>query len=149
MQNKLKGLNKEYDEKIARLKTLRKVLGMTQKEFALSINLAQTSYSEIENFRSRLTDRNIDAICREHNANAEWLKRGVGDIFKKNNDIDLIEELRKKYKLDKLTTEVVKNFLELDKKTKEDFIKYFVKMIEYYYINNPKKIEKLIENVKK
>ena len=127
-----------------RIKVLRKLLGLTQKEFSKKIGLKGVAM--IESGKRNVTERSISEICREYNVKVEWLKDGKEPIFRQDS---LFEEIKNKYELDELTTEVVKNFLELDKKTKEDFIKYFVKIAESYYLSNPKKMDELLKKVER
>lgn len=73
-----------------RLRMLRKKLNLTQKEFANSIGLKSSSaIGNIELGLIELSQRNIDAICKEHNVNEEWLKTGTGNMF---NEISLEDE---------------------------------------------------------
>ncbi len=108
-----------------RLRELRKTLNLTQKEFAATIGLKQTSYSEIENNRSDLTERNKNLICQAFNVNPEWLETGNGDIFLQS-DKDLLEEVAKEYGLTDIGKQIVKAYVELpeDKRNAvNDFIK--------------------------
>jgi transcriptional regulator with XRE-family HTH domain len=66
----------------SRLKSLRKALkGMKQGEFAKKIGLKQGSYSDIENGKETLTDRNIKLICLTFGVSETWLRMGKGEVF--------------------------------------------------------------------
>ena len=66
-----------------RIKELRKILNMTQKEFSEKIFLKQAILSELEKNKVKITDRTIDSICEKYNVNREWLTTGEGEMFKK------------------------------------------------------------------
>ncbi len=67
---------------IERLIYLRKkVLKLTQKDFAEKIGLKRSSLSVIEAGYVNLTDRNIEFICSMFNVNKKWLESGEGEIF--------------------------------------------------------------------
>lgn len=73
-----------------RLRLLRKKLNLTQKEFANSIGLKSSSaIGNIELGLIELSERNIDAICKKHNVNEDWLKNGIGNMF---NEVSLEDE---------------------------------------------------------
>jgi transcriptional regulator with XRE-family HTH domain len=67
-------------EIIQRLKELRKKLGINQGKFAERIGLKQGSYSDIENEKEVLTQRNIKLICLEFGVNMDWLLTGQGPM---------------------------------------------------------------------
>lgn len=110
-----------------RLRELRKVLGLTQKEFANSIGIKQTSYSDIENLRRELTERNKNLICKAFNVNPQWLETGIGEMFvePKNN---LLEELAKQYNLDDFGKNIVLAYAELGENERKA-VKKFIKSI--------------------
>lgn len=63
-----------------RIKYLRKdILNKTQKEFGSQIGLKPNSVSDIESGKNNPTEQTIKAICREFNANEEWLRTGNGE----------------------------------------------------------------------
>lgn len=66
---------------LERLKKLRKLLSLSQKEFAEKIGIKQSSYSSIEKGRRSLADRYIKSICMAYNVNEQWLRTGEGQIF--------------------------------------------------------------------
>jgi len=66
---------------IENIKNLRKVLGLSQADFANKIGVTQGHLSDIENSKKVLTDRSIKIICSEFNVNEEWLKTGEGEMF--------------------------------------------------------------------
>lgn len=64
-----------------RIKELRKALGLTQQEFADKIGVKRNSLANYETGRNTPLDAIVVSICREFNANEEWLRTGEGDMF--------------------------------------------------------------------
>lgn len=73
-----------------RVKELRKALGLSGEKFGEKIGVTRSAISDIERGRNGLSDSNILAICREFNVNEEWLRTGIGEMFK---DMSLDEEI--------------------------------------------------------
>ena len=65
-----------------RVRILRKDLKLSQEEFGKRLGLSVASISMIEKGTARLTQRNINSICSEFNANLDWLINGQGDMYK-------------------------------------------------------------------
>lgn len=65
-----------------RIKQLRKILNMTQREFADALNVKRSTISTWEAPNYELTNRSIINICEKFNINEEWLRTGNGPIFK-------------------------------------------------------------------
>lgn len=64
-----------------RLKKLRKILGLTQQEFANKIGMKQNTIAQYEMGRTIPSNAIIFSICREFNVNETWLKTGEGEMF--------------------------------------------------------------------
>jgi len=64
-----------------RLRELRKILKLTQSEFAAKLEMAQNSYSKLETGENSLTDKNIFLICLIYDVNESWLRTGKGEMF--------------------------------------------------------------------
>lgn len=64
-----------------RVRVLRKEKNLTLEKFGESLGVGKTAISKIENNERGLTDQMILAICREYNANEEWLRTGSGEMF--------------------------------------------------------------------
>lgn len=78
---------------LKRLKQLRKLLGLTQQEFASAIGLKQGSYSMIENGATPLNAIHIKVICTTFNVNEEWLREGLEPVFIGSKDEKCIVEI--------------------------------------------------------
>ena len=64
-----------------RIKKLRKILGLTQQEFANRIGIKRNTVATYESGRNEPIDAVIALICREFNVNEQWLRTGEGEIF--------------------------------------------------------------------
>ena len=64
-----------------RIKTLRKSLCISQKEFGRSIGLSQRAISLMESGKCNVTDRNIQSICSAYAVSEPWLRTGEGDML--------------------------------------------------------------------
>ena len=75
--------NKEINKRVRELREMKK---LTQKEFGENINVTREAISSIENGSNNLTERNLKSICDFYNVNEEWLRHGEGAVFKKKID---------------------------------------------------------------
>lgn len=64
-----------------RIKKIRKDLNLTQDEFAAKINLSRNFIAQIEIGTKVPSDRTIKQICKEFNANEDWLRTGLGEPY--------------------------------------------------------------------
>lgn len=64
-----------------RIKKLRKVLDLTQQEFADRIGIKRNSFANYETGRNTPIGAIIVSICREFNVNEDWLRTGEGEMF--------------------------------------------------------------------
>lgn len=64
-----------------RLKELRQVLELSQKQFAEKINLSQTHLASLESGKRTLTERVSKDICRIYHINEDWLVNGNPPMY--------------------------------------------------------------------
>jgi len=64
-----------------RIKELRKILGLTQKEFANRIGKSTISIAKWEAGDRTPDESTLKLISKEFNVSEEWLKTGEGEIF--------------------------------------------------------------------
>lgn len=62
-----------------RLKYIRKINGLKQKEFGDSIGIARSQIACYETGRSSIPDRTIREVSRVYGFNEEWIKYGTGE----------------------------------------------------------------------
>lgn len=78
-----------------RLKELRIRLKLSQADFGEKLFLSQNQVSLIEKGKRNLTDRSVNAICREFDVNEEWLRTGEGEMFiDLTKDLDASDEIK-------------------------------------------------------
>ena len=65
----------------ARVKLIRKALGLTQEQLAQRLGVGKTALSMIETGKTRLSTRNKNILVQELNLNPEWLESGKGEMF--------------------------------------------------------------------
>ena len=81
-----------------RIRELRKVLNLSQREFANKIGLKQNAISYMEKSCSTVTEQNIKNICSQFSVNENWLRTGFGKMFLENEKkpkefFDIFDEL--------------------------------------------------------
>lgn len=64
-----------------RIKELRKLLNLTQREFANKIGMQTNTIAVYEMGVRKPKSSTISIICHEFNVNEEWLLNGIGDTF--------------------------------------------------------------------
>lgn len=115
-----------------RIKELRKVLKATQAEFSSRIGLSRNFIAQVEIGTKIPSDRTISDICREFHVNEDWLRNGVGDMFKQRDGSfsEILSEL------DDSDDDFIKSFItvymELDEDSKEVLRQIATKMSEKY-----------------
>jgi transcriptional regulator with XRE-family HTH domain len=74
-----------------RIKEIRKSLGLSQKEFAQSIEIPNSSMSEFESGRTKPTFYFYFNVSKVHNVNLRYLFHGEGKMFENEGDSIRIE----------------------------------------------------------
>lgn len=110
-----------------RIKHIRKKANLSQEEFASKINLAGNSISRIENGTRNPSERTIIDICERFDVNYDWLKNGVGEIYKETSDT-IITLLKSKYNLDDLDIKIIEQYMTLSPIERQVFKDYIKKM---------------------
>lgn len=111
-----------------RVNEVRKELGRTQVEFAKKIGLSQGTLSGIEKGDVSVTERNIQAICKEFNVNEEWLRTGEGEMFIKLSRDDELAKWAGELANPNNNDEFVKKFVHILSKLSVDEWKVLEKM---------------------
>ena len=95
-----------------RIKKLRKVLDLTQQEFAERIGSVQNTITGYETGRRGPSNQVVTIICREFGVNEAWLRTGEGEMFIKAPNTAL-EELAVDFYLDPFDEALVDEYLHL------------------------------------
>nr|DAM32955.1 MAG TPA: Helix-turn-helix XRE-family like protein [Caudoviricetes sp.] len=115
-----------------RVKQLRKSLDLTLEKFGDRLGVTKVAISNIENGKRAVTEQMSKAICREFNVSEDWLRNGVGDMFKQRDGSfsEILSEL------DDSDDDFIKSFItvymELDEDSKEVLRQIATKMSEKY-----------------
>ena len=76
-----------------RLKSVRTVLKLSQRDFSKGIFLKQSSYARIEQGKISVNERIIALVCTKYNVNKLFLKDGKGKMFNDNQPNVKLETL--------------------------------------------------------
>lgn len=71
----------------ARLRLIRKQLGMTQEQLAQRLGIGKAALSMIETGKASLSTRNKNILVQDFNINIEWLDTGKGRMFLAEPDL--------------------------------------------------------------
>lgn len=116
-----------------RIKELRKVLNLTQQEFADKLNIKRGAIANYEIGRNEPIDAVISLICKEFNVSEDWLRNGEGEMFKERSPSeevgyyveDLLEYDGNGNPFYDMIIEMMKKYSELDDKSKTVIREYF------------------------
>lgn len=107
-----------------RIKRIRKMLDLTQQEFADRIGIKRNTIANYESGRNEPVDSVISLICREYGVNEIWLRTGDGEMFTPNPATEL-DALKERYGLSQAECSLIDVFVnmnEKDRKTVLDFV---------------------------
>ena len=116
-----------------RIKSLRKVLGLTQQEFADKLGISRGNIGAYEVGKNAPSDAVISLIVRIFNANENWLRTGEGEMFvprSVKDEIDYFVEDLLDYDGEgnpfyDMIIEMMKDYHDLDEKSKKVIRDYF------------------------
>lgn len=133
-----------------RIKELRERLGMSQTEFAESLNLKRNSISLIEVGKRNPSDRTILDICNKFDVSEDWLRSGTGEVFLETPS-STMEQLRREFNLDEFDFNLVYEYLKLGGEQRKAVRDFFYRVIEAeenvdYISEAPRTPEELEEN---
>lgn len=106
-----------------RVKKLRKVLDLTQAEFATRIGVKRNTVATYEMGRSAPSDAALSLICREFHVNETWLRTGEGEMFQPEPR-DVLDEMISQYGLPGEVRVIVEKFVELKPDAQQVVIEY-------------------------
>lgn len=108
-----------------RIKKLRRELDLTQQQFGEKLSIKGNTISQYESKKSNPVDSVVSLICREFNVSEEWLREGVGEMFKPE-PADELANLAKKYNLSNAAYIVVEKFVNLKPEKQKELIDFIV-----------------------
>lgn len=92
------------------IKKIRKELDLTQQKFADKIGVKRNTIAMYEMGKTIPSDQTVKSICREFNVNEEWLRNGIGEMFKAAPS-DALDQLAYKYHLSEADYTIVEKFV--------------------------------------
>lgn len=102
----------------SRIKELRSVLGLSQKDFADKLGLTDTAISKIEKGDRNPSEQTIKSVCREFNIDYFWLTEGKGDMFTSFPET-IIDEVVNQFKLNKGDKAILQAYVNLSDSKRE------------------------------
>ena len=67
---------------VQRIIEVRKAQNLNQRQFAEKLGLSRSFINQVETGKKNVSDRTITDICRCFHVNEEWLRTGVGQMYK-------------------------------------------------------------------
>lgn len=107
-----------------RIKELRKVLKLTQQEFANKIHISRGALAVYEIGRNEPIDAVISLICRVFNVNETWLRTGNGKMFVEQSEFSL-DDLAKQCSASEIDLKIVKKYFELPANIRHMVVDHF------------------------
>jgi transcriptional regulator with XRE-family HTH domain len=107
-----------------RIKSVRKALGISQRDFCEGIYLSHSFYSKIETGMRNPNERVYELISNKYKVNKDWLITGKGEMFSESPpDVELMQLVEIIKELDPLFRDCIiqqiKLMANLHKKTKK------------------------------
>lgn len=114
-----------------RLLELRKACKKTQSDFAAVLGLSRTALAEIEAGRNTVLDRHLMMLenWKDYSVNINWLRTGDGEMFLLTES-DILEQLRKEYKLDDERFAFICSFIKLSRDEQGIILKFMRSVYE-------------------
>lgn len=112
-----------------RIKELRKVLRLTQEEFAEKIGVKRNTVATYEMGRSVPSDAAIALICREFRVREVWLRTGSGEMFEPNPESEL-DALCDRYGLSRQSRAFIRQFVDLREDEQDVIMKYVLRVAD-------------------
>ena len=118
-----------------RFKELRKACGKTQEEWGKIIGITKNGVCDIETGRRNVIDKHLVALgnYKDKSINTEWIKTGIGDMFKKRTRTQEIGEFASRL------------MQESDETFRKRFLLALSKLDERYW----ETLEKIVDTLKK
>jgi len=117
-----------------RVKQIRKILKLSQEEFASRLGITAAGISRIESGKRNLTEQMLIHICKEFNVNEDWLRNGKGEIFKQFPNAAM-KELIQQYQLDELDMKIISEYILLDENKRRVIKEYIMKIADNNKLN--------------
>ena len=112
-----------------RVKEIRKELDLTLEKFGEKLGVTIVAISNIEKGNRNLTDQMAKSICREYNANYDYLMYGEGEMF---DDLPqtIVDELCVQYDLNDFDKVLVEMYVSLPAGSRERIKEYMKQLVK-------------------
>lgn len=107
-----------------RIKSIREMKTLTQKEFGEQIGVSRDVIGNIEYGRVEVKENIIKLVILKFNINEVWLRTGQGEMFTEPDTISL-DEYVKKHGITDLELDIVKTYLELEPQIRQAVLNHF------------------------
>ena len=108
----------------ARIRSIRKDLRISQKDFGAKIGLGQGAVSFMEQNGNTVIEQNIRLICETFGINEAWLRTGEGEREAVSAASDPFLPLRQKHQLSFIEEQVLRIYFKLDETAREAVCQY-------------------------
>ena len=114
----------------ARIRSIRKDLRISQKDFGAKIGLGQGAVSFMEQNGNTVIEQNIRLICETFGINEAWLRTGEGEREAVSAASDPFLPLRQKHHLSFIEEQVLRIYFKLDETAREAVCQYVQSVAE-------------------
>ncbi len=112
-----------------RIKKVRKVLDLTQQEFADRIGSKRNTVATYEMGRSTPSAAVVSLICKEFNVNEIWLRTGEGDMFNKTES-SAVDRLCTELKASELESQIISAYFKIEPNIRDSFVRRLIHEVE-------------------
>lgn len=112
-----------------RIRYLREKIGLSRAAFGQKIGVSGDVINNLERGRVEIKEPMIKLICSEFSINEEWLRTGSGEI-KVKNPSDTMEQLKKEFRLDDFSYNLVYQYLKLAPEQRQIVRDFFYDVVE-------------------
>lgn len=121
-----------------RIKELRDTLNLTQQDFADKLGTSRGNIAGYETGRRSPSDAVVSLICDKLNVNKEWLRSGVGEMFKEKlpgDEVaayveDLLDHKPEENPFYDMIVGMMKTYRDLDEPSKKAALRFFRQLRE-------------------
>lgn len=109
-----------------RIKEVRLLLDLKQKELAAQMRISSSYLSGVESEIKQANANIIFTLINQYEVNSEWLQYGTGEIFIRNGNYVYIKAAEVADNMPKYNLPMLKFFIEEELNTKSDKLNYYV-----------------------
>ena len=131
----------------ARIRSIRKDLRISQKDFGAKIGLGQGAVSFMEQNGNTVIEQNIRLICETFGINEAWLRTGEGEREAVSAASDPFLPLRQKHQLSFIEEQVLRIYFKLDETARASVCQYVQTVAEA--IAEPPPAEKRVSDAER